>query len=234
MESVGTKINKLPVTVFLFCREQNKPVGGFEIQLIKKRPPNRHRKKMRPAEPREINFNLDEDYIPVNFYRGDVKVENQRHMIFATDREIQVLHVSKTWFVDATFNVVKSPFSQLFNIHAFIKANGKLLMFILMSGKRKSDYKKVMKKVKNLLPPGPAVTRVVADFEAAMWKGILSTFPEVHIQGCLFHWAQALRRKMGELGILKSYKNNANVNALCRKLLDLPFLPMTLRGGIGA
>ena len=137
--------------------------------------------------------------------------------------------MSKTCFVDATFNVMKSPFSQLFSIHAFIKANGKLkqvpLMFILISGKRKNDYKKVMKKVKNLLPPGPAVTRVVADFEAAMWKGILSIFPEVHIQDCLFHWAQALRRKMGELGILKSYKNNANVNAFCRKLLALPFLP---------
>ena len=38
--SVGTKTNKLPVTVFLFCREQNKPIRGFEIQLIKKRPPN--------------------------------------------------------------------------------------------------------------------------------------------------------------------------------------------------
>ena len=42
VESVGTKINKLPVTVFLFCREQKKPVGGFEIQLIKKPPPNNH------------------------------------------------------------------------------------------------------------------------------------------------------------------------------------------------
>ena len=39
MESVSTNINKLPVTVFLFCREQNKPIGGFKIQLIKKRPP---------------------------------------------------------------------------------------------------------------------------------------------------------------------------------------------------
>ena len=34
--AVRTKTNKLPVTVFLFCREQNKPIGGFEIQLIKK------------------------------------------------------------------------------------------------------------------------------------------------------------------------------------------------------
>ena len=41
-----------------------------------------------------------------------------------------------------------------------------------------------MEKVKNLLPPRPAVARVVADFEAAMWKGILSMFPDVSIQGC--------------------------------------------------
>ena len=37
--SFGTNENKLPVTVFLFCWNQNKPIGGFEIQLIKKRPP---------------------------------------------------------------------------------------------------------------------------------------------------------------------------------------------------
>ena len=184
---------------------------------------------MRPAEPRDLNFNLDENYIPEGFFRGDVKVDNNRHMIFATDGQIQLLHLAKTWFVDATFNVVKSPFTQLFSIHAFIKADGKLrqvpLMFVLMSGKRKCDYRKVMKKVKNLLPPRPGVARVVADFEAAMWKGILSMFQDVSIQGCLFHWAQALRRKMGELGILKSYKNNSNVNGFCRKLLALPFLP---------
>ena len=164
---------------------------------------------MRPAEPRELNFTLDEDYIPANFYRGDVKVDHNRHLIFATDRQLELLHVAKTWFVDATFNVVKQPFSQLFSIHAFIKANGKLkqvpLVFILMSGKKKGDYKKVVKKVKNLLPPNPAVSRIVADFEAAMWKGIISIFPDVQIQGCLFHWTQALQREMGELGLLKAY-----------------------------
>ena len=45
VESVGTKTNKLPVAVFLFCPEQNKPIGVFEIQLIKKLSPKNYFKR---------------------------------------------------------------------------------------------------------------------------------------------------------------------------------------------
>ena len=46
------------------------------------------------------------------------------------------------------------------------------VMFALMSGKRKRDYRKVVQAVLDLLPKHPAVQRVVIDFEAAMWRAI--------------------------------------------------------------
>ena len=99
------------------------------------------------------------------------------------------------------------------------------MVFVMMSSKRKQDYKKVLKKVKNMLPRPPQVEKVVADFEARMWRGMLGVFPNIKIQGCYFHWTQAIRRKIGELGLLKSFNHKGNVHTFCKKIMALPFLP---------
>ena len=70
----------------------------------------------------------------------------------------------------------------------------------------------------------PAVKAVMADFEGAMWCGMLANFPTISIHGCLFHWAQALRCKLGELGLLRLYQRSSSSNLFCRKLMALPFL----------
>ena len=187
---------------------------------------NRLRKKMRPPEPQDLEFQLDEDYIPRGFFWFDVKVENKRHLIFATDQQLALLSSAKSWYIDATFNVVKAPFTQLFSIHCFLKKNGELkqvpMVFVMMSSKRKQDYKKVLKKVKNMLPRPPQVEKVVADFEVGMWRGMLGVFPNIKIQGCYFHWTQAIRRKIGELGLLKSFNHKGNVHTFCKKIMALP------------
>jgi hypothetical protein len=42
---------------------------------------------------------------------------------------------------------------------------------------------------------------VSCDFEYSLQKGIRDQFPEAHIVGCLFHWKQALRRKLISLRV---------------------------------
>ena len=58
--------------------------------------------------------------------------------------------------MDGTFKVIKAPFTQLYSIHAFVRQSGDVkpvpLLFVLMSGKRKRDYGRVLKAVQNLLP----------------------------------------------------------------------------------
>lgn len=98
---------------------------------------NYHREKRIPKHPKDLEFLLDLDFLPPNFYRDDLRVDTARHILFATDAGLNLLRRAKRWYVDGTFKLVRDPFMQLWTIHAFIKKKNKIkqvpLFFILMS-----------------------------------------------------------------------------------------------------
>ena len=59
----------------------------------------------------------------------------------------------------------------------------------------------VLKKIRDILPSAPRVTTFVVDFEAGLWLDLKHVFPDLRIQGCVFHWTQAVWRKLQSLGI---------------------------------
>lgn len=87
--------------------------------------------------------------IPEDFLVRDVKSGNFRHLIFATPDQLQLLSHARTWYMDATFKIVKRPFVQLFSIHAFLNSDDGTsakqvpLAFAFMSRRKVKDYKKV-------------------------------------------------------------------------------------------
>ena len=107
-------------------------------------------------------------------------------------------------------------------------------MFVMMSGKRRRDYKKVLEAVLRALPDDPAVERLVIDFEAAMWRAAEQVLPEVAKQGCAFHWTQAVWRKAQEYGLAIAYREEPGTRDVCRKLLTLPLLPQEEIPGVFA
>ena len=118
---------------------------------------------------------------------------------------LKYLYTAKTLRIEGTFKIVRKPFVQLLSIHFFDKHedNMKQLtgVFVLMSRKIKKDYKKVLQQIMKLLPSPPVVERLVADFEDGLWRAIKTVFPDIHIQGCAFHWGQAVWHHVQELGL---------------------------------
>jgi len=102
--------------------------------------------------------------------------------------------------VDGTFKLCRYPFNQLFTINAFVKSGEQAKqvprLFALMSGKRKRDYRAMLRAVLDPLPSPPAVRKVTLDFECTLWTVFRELLPNIALQGCLFHWTQALWRKV--------------------------------------
>ena len=117
---------------------------------------------------------------------------------------------------------------QLFSIHAFVRSDSCIkqvpLMFVIMSGRRKRDYKNVLKAIKSLLP-SCALKTITLDFEAAMWQAASDVFPNVKLLGCVFHWAQAVWHKIQAVGLQGAYTNDTSTHSYLSKLLSLPYLP---------
>lgn len=189
---------------------------------------NRHRQKQRPENPKDLEFVIQEEHIPDGFLKEDVVIDGKRHLILATDDMLNLLKRARSWFMDATFYVVSAPFKQLFSIHAFVKHGTSRkqvpLVFAIMSARRASDYRAVLEAIIQLLPY-KSVTDVTADFEIAMWKAVRELFPQVQMSGCLFHFTQAINRKIQEIGLSVAYKKDVGTRATCRRLMALPLLP---------
>ena len=179
---------------------RTEPLPALKNPEFLARAANRYRRqKKRPVEPKSLDFDINEDHIPENFLKSDVVVDGRRHLLFATENMLHLLKKSKTWYVDGTTKVVKAPFTQLFSIHSFVRSGECTkqvpLAFILMSGKRKRDYRNVLKVIKALTRDRKLV-KFVLDFESALWRAIQTVFPGITIQGCSFHWAQCVWRKV--------------------------------------
>ena len=167
---------------------------------------NRLRQQLRPEDPTDLAFEIAEENIPADFLKADVCIRSKRHLVFATSQQLQQLVKAKNWYVDGTFKLCRQPFSQLFTINAFVKSGDQAkqvpLLFVVMSGRKKRDYRAVLQEVLSILSSPPGVRRITLDFERALWTVLRQLLPDVSLQGCLFHWTQALWRKVSMINNL--------------------------------
>ena len=108
---------------------------------------NRLRQRHRPEDPVDLDFVLDETYLHEDFLQADVEARNRPHLVFAVAEQLELLSKAKTWYIDEPFKVVRQPFTQLLTVNAFVRSGDAAkqvpLVCVLMSSRKKKDYKKV-------------------------------------------------------------------------------------------
>ncbi|KRZ85073.1 hypothetical protein T08_12192 [Trichinella sp. T8] len=124
-------------------------------------------------------------------------------LIFSTADKIRLLAAMKTWAMDGTFKVVPQWYQQLFTIHAFVAA---LLNKVAVIGV-------------NLNPQ-----TIICDFETALIPAIQGYFPNTRVQGCYFHFCQAVHRKVGELGLKARYRTEEETRKKIIMFLAIAYL----------
>ena len=204
--------------------------------------------------PKTLDFELDPDDLPPDFFREDVKVswgskDPAWQLLFATNAGLKHLRNAKRWYVDvpSTFKLVRKPFTQLSTIDALIRKDGHLkqvpLFFILMSHRRVISWqligyckfawlnmfsliteKRLQGCVQGPQEHSQGVEEIVSDFERAMWNAAHEVF-KCPVIGCSFHWCQAVFRKIKQFGINTLYRKSSSYYKICRKLLTLNLLP---------
>ena len=77
---------------------------------------NSHRQRLRPTDPSDLDFELEEEHLPACFLQADLEVRGRRH----TEKQLHYLAKAKTWYMDGTFKLVRKPFTQLMTLNAFV------------------------------------------------------------------------------------------------------------------
>ncbi|XP_052768120.1 uncharacterized protein LOC128208610 [Mya arenaria] len=153
-----------------------------------------------------LTRDVDTDYLLESFFIGDVRVGDERHLMFSTPSQLKFLGQARRWYLDGTFREVNRPLTQLWSVHAFLQQGESVkqvpLLYVLMSKRRKQHYVAV-----------------------SLWQALRSVFPGTQLKGCAFHWCQSVLRHVQHLGLKATYERREGALQLIRKLLALPFLP---------
>ncbi|KRZ12219.1 hypothetical protein T11_5829 [Trichinella zimbabwensis] len=206
------------------ARKKRNPTRPFMMKKLPPRPPSclhlaifpffkrlkstmyNHRAKRFPKLPQHRR----DLQIPVPFRRtkaGDEFLFWQsasRHiLVFAMGSNIR-LAAMRTWGTDGTFKVVPQWYQQLFTIHAFLAAKLLPAVYCLCTGKDIGTYGFIFQALLNkatVLGVNLNPKTIICDFETALIPAIQGYFPNTRVQGCYFHFCQAIHHKVGELGL---------------------------------
>jgi hypothetical protein len=122
-------------------------------------------------------------------------------------------------FVDGTFKVTPAPFAQCVIVMLFDQATELYMpiFYVLTTARDEWSYWHLFHWVNVCTGVSMQPAIVTCDFEWGIIKGVQDQFPEAFVVGCLFHWKQALRKRLVNLRVPADQINKA----MERGVLDL-------------
>lgn len=197
----------------------------------------RIRRTVIPSQPKtldEINVPISLCYTLIGdlFLIKDIRINQERILLFTTKTNIQYLSQAKFWIMDGTFKTVPTVFYQLYTIHAPIgtEDNSRILplVYALMTNKSEELYKRFFQDLINFAEDNDIELKpstIITDFEKAAINASHNEFPETRNKGCFFHLGQNGWRKIQEFGLVTQYSTDEHLNIMIRHLFALAFLP---------
>ncbi|XP_072377879.1 uncharacterized protein [Diabrotica undecimpunctata] len=182
-----------------------------------------------PANPRNLEeLVLPEEYKTTTggelFLLFDSGPEEERILLFSTQRYLRFMEQCDHWYADGTFNSAPPLFSQIYTIHGVRYSNVIPTVFALLTNKTQETYTRVFQQLKVLNPALRPLT-IMMDFERAAMNAAQTEFPNVRIRGCFFHFSQCMWRHIQSAGLQRRYIENPDFALHLRQLTALAFVP---------
>ena len=129
--------------------------------------------------------------------------------IWSSDFQLNRLRLTNHWFIDGTFTIVPSTYSQLMTFLIRDPNTGYLkpALWALVNSKEEECYFQLFQTIKNIVSSSEtlswSLSSATLDFEKGLINAFGRVFSSTRIVGCLFHFKQALYREAQNLGLLK-------------------------------
>jgi hypothetical protein len=99
--------------------------------------------------------------------------------------------------------------------------------FALMPDKNTASYHLLQEQLLEVVDfPLDLPVRIVLDYERTVWKTMSGYLPMAKLTGCLFHFEQAILRKLQALGLISLFNQNEQFSFLVCQVQALPFVPV--------
>lgn len=148
----------------------------------------------------------------------------ERIIFLGSQALLDELAKASTFFADGTFKSVPSMFYQLYTLRCPVGHKYATVAYFLLPNKTRQTYDRMVEMLKSRVPRFN-VTEVLVDFEQAT-IGAFSNGLHVNVSCCFFHMRQAVRRKVGELGLLVRYNAETIFQEKVAQLIALSLVPV--------
>lgn len=149
------------------------------------------------------------------------KNDENRFLIFSSMFKKEYIEKSCTCIIDGTFRSAPGMFYQLLTIHIYIFNRSFPAFYILMKNKKQRVYDLVFSKINEYVVNRPK--NIITDFEIGLSNSVSNIFANAKQFFCLFHYAQAIYKKIQAFGFVNLYKNNQIFRETIKMLFNLPF-----------
>ena len=115
-------------------------------------------------------------------------------------------------------------------VHACYTMHGKLfpMVYFLLPNKTRETYNNAFLLLKEVSQNYGFTLMPACDYELALVQSVQISFPSCDFKGCYYHFAQAIWRKVQNLGLASACRHSQSEdNKFFRKVISLPFVPVS-------